>query len=206
MEKRNTKELILLEALTLFSTKGYDGVSVRDIAGKVGIKESSLYKHYKNKQDIFDSILKEMAVRYEFMSHQIQLPDGNQDAITNGYKNLTRDMLCELCIGVFLFFLKDDFAAKFRRMITIEQYKNSYASHTFLTMFIKDPIQYQSMIFQKFIEDKTFIDCDANTAALHFYSPIYLMLCKYDQHIDQENDAINELKAHVIQFQKLYSI
>ena len=45
MAKRNTKEIILFESLKLFADKGYDGVTVRDIAAEVGIKQSSLYKH-----------------------------------------------------------------------------------------------------------------------------------------------------------------
>ena len=49
MAKRNTKELILLEALKLFADKGYEGVSVRDIAAEVGIRQSSLYKHFDRK-------------------------------------------------------------------------------------------------------------------------------------------------------------
>lgn len=49
-----TREKILEEALTLFSQKGYNGVSVREIAGAIGIKESSLYNHFANKQEIFD--------------------------------------------------------------------------------------------------------------------------------------------------------
>lgn len=54
----NTKQKILNEALTLFSEKGYSSVYVGDIADAVGIKASSLYKHYKSKQEIFDSCIK----------------------------------------------------------------------------------------------------------------------------------------------------
>ena len=59
----NTKERIITEALNLFSINGYDSVSVRDIAKAVGIKESSLYNHFKNKQDIFDTIISEYSGR-----------------------------------------------------------------------------------------------------------------------------------------------
>jgi len=38
MEKRDTKQVILDEALELFSTSGFDGVTVADIADAVGIK------------------------------------------------------------------------------------------------------------------------------------------------------------------------
>ena len=60
----DTKQRILDEALTLFSEKGYANVYVADIADRVGIKAPSLYKHYKNKQAIFDAIIEEMNQRF----------------------------------------------------------------------------------------------------------------------------------------------
>ena len=48
----STKEKILDAALSLFAENGYDGTSVEQIAGIVGIKAPSLYKHYKGKEDI----------------------------------------------------------------------------------------------------------------------------------------------------------
>ena len=42
----DTKHRILDEALTLFAQKGYANVYVGEIAEKVGIKASSLYKHF----------------------------------------------------------------------------------------------------------------------------------------------------------------
>lgn len=52
-----TKEKIVETALDLFSQRGYDGVSVRDIARAVGIRESSLYNHFPGKRAIFDAIV-----------------------------------------------------------------------------------------------------------------------------------------------------
>ena len=48
----NTKDKILIEALSLFSVYGFSGVSVRDIAKFIGLRESAMYKHYKNKKVI----------------------------------------------------------------------------------------------------------------------------------------------------------
>lgn len=52
----NTKEKILITALRLFAKDGYEAVSVSQIASELGITKGALYKHYKNKRDIFDSI------------------------------------------------------------------------------------------------------------------------------------------------------
>ena len=43
-------------ATELFSELGYKGASVRKIAGKVGIRESALYNHFANKEEIFYSV------------------------------------------------------------------------------------------------------------------------------------------------------
>lgn len=53
----NNKEKIFHVSIDLFSKYGYDGVSIRKIASEVGIKESSIYNHYKSKESILDSIL-----------------------------------------------------------------------------------------------------------------------------------------------------
>ena len=53
----DTKQRILEKSLELFSTKGYDAVSVGEIAKAVGIKAPSLYNHFPSKQAIFDAIL-----------------------------------------------------------------------------------------------------------------------------------------------------
>lgn len=41
----------------LFASRGYNGTSMRDLAKKVGIKESTLYYHYSNKAAMLDSVL-----------------------------------------------------------------------------------------------------------------------------------------------------
>ena len=57
MAKKNTKEKIFDVSIELFSQYGYDGVSIRQIAKEVGIKESSIYNHYQSKESILESIL-----------------------------------------------------------------------------------------------------------------------------------------------------
>ena len=52
-----TKQRILDEAIELISQKGYNGVSIRELARSVGIKESSIYNHYGSKDEILTAIL-----------------------------------------------------------------------------------------------------------------------------------------------------
>jgi len=52
-----TKEKILKVALKLFSEKGYKATTVRDIAGVMGVKQSALYNHFKNKDAILETLI-----------------------------------------------------------------------------------------------------------------------------------------------------
>ena len=63
MKQEDTKRRILNKALELFAAKGYDSVSVGEIAGAVGIKAPSLYNHFSGKQAIFDAIVESTAAQ-----------------------------------------------------------------------------------------------------------------------------------------------
>lgn len=54
---KGTKQKILDISLDLFAQNGFSAVSIRDICGRVGIRESSVYYHFKNKQAILDELL-----------------------------------------------------------------------------------------------------------------------------------------------------
>ena len=69
----DTKTKILKESKALFSELGYKGASVRKIATKVGIRESALYNHFKNKEEIFFSVAKDIfASPFSFDNNEIQ--------------------------------------------------------------------------------------------------------------------------------------
>lgn len=57
MEKQSTKELYLITALRLFAEKGFDTVSVSQIASAVGLSAPALYRHFESKQVLFDAII-----------------------------------------------------------------------------------------------------------------------------------------------------
>ena len=59
-----TREKILEVSLDMFAKQGYTAVSIRDICKKVGIKESSVYYHFKNKQSIFDEFINKLINRW----------------------------------------------------------------------------------------------------------------------------------------------
>ncbi len=59
-----TRERILAESLTVFSTYGYEGARVDTIAAQVGINKASLYFHFKSKEEIFRELFENITEKY----------------------------------------------------------------------------------------------------------------------------------------------
>ncbi len=57
MEKQDTRQLILDQAIELFSESGFTCISIRDLAQKVGIKSASIYHYFNSKEEIFSAIV-----------------------------------------------------------------------------------------------------------------------------------------------------
>lgn len=201
-----TKERIMEEALTLFSTRGYEGTSVKNIAEAVGIKDSSLYKHYKSKKEIFDTIVQEMSSRMSHMSQTLGLPDeADMEQAVRVYGNLTTDGLIKLSRQIFLFYMKDAFASRFRRMLTIEQYRTREIYEVYRKIFMEDSITYQTALFAQMTRWGVLRDADPAAMAMNFYAPVFFLLNKYDQEPGREEEAFGELKRHVREFARIYA-
>ncbi len=158
-----TKERILKEAMALFSVYGFDSVSVRRIAEEVGVKNSALYKHFKNKQAIFDAIVAESQERF-----LQKYADSKVDELK------TPEEFENMCINFFLYQTKDAWITMFRRLLMMEMYKNQEMARIYKRIFIDMPIQYQKQLFQTFIDQGLFKDANAEVMSIELYAPFFL--------------------------------
>ncbi len=71
----DTKELILLVAKEEFIKKGYDDTSLRDIAKKCHISPTAIYRHFENKEDIFNEIIRPLFNYFDEATNYIQSTD-----------------------------------------------------------------------------------------------------------------------------------
>ena len=200
----DTKKKILDVALTLFSERGYGNVFVGQIAEGVGIKAPSLYKHYKSKQDIFEAILEEMRNRYDKEAAHLNMT-GNDFLIDfELYNNISEDELVKMGIGLFSFFLHDEYECKFRKMLTIEQFSNKELAELFSHQYFNEPLKYQTGLLQLLIMQGHMKNEDANVMALQFFAPIYLLMTVCDREPQREAEALQILEKHIRQFNRMY--
>ena len=198
-----TKEKILNEALTLFSEKGYSDVFVGDIAAAVGIKAPSLYKHFKGKQEIFDSCVEKFFERMTQIRNELFLPDTLQSDVS--YKTADTEKITEFAIGLFMFYWKDDIASKFRKMLMIERYRNPELNRIYEELFVNGAVEYEEKIFAELIGAGIIKKEEPHIIALRFYSPIYFLLQKYDMWPEKEEEAKQELISMIREFCETYS-
>ena len=196
-----TKDKILIEALSLFSVSGFSGVSVRDIAKAVGIRESAIYKHYKNKQQLFDTIVEVSAGRIDSLQEEL-ISKFNHNVNTKEVFPIS--IIQEIYCNIFLFYLTDDILSKFRRMMTIEHLKDNELNKKFMDMFIEKTLSYQSEVFRKLINEGKVNGTNPDIMAIHFYSPIFMLFFRYDSEDDKIDEALNLIKKHIQEFFRLY--
>lgn len=165
----NTKQKIIKEALALFAERGYNDVYVNDIAQAVGIKAPSLYKHFKSKQEIFNAILEKLKQSYIQQAEMLHINGNNTQADADIYAEVNEKSFVEMGKGLFLYFLHDEYAKLFRKMLTIEQFHNTELSELYSRQYFDDPLKYQRDLFSLLIGKGIFKDKNADIQNALFY-------------------------------------
>ena len=169
-----TKNKILDASINLFSQFGYDGVSIRQIAAEVGIRESSIYNHYPNKQSILQAIL-DYYVK-EMVSDKIPLEQASLN-LNSGF-----DYFYKTGCDAFLSKLKEDKMMKITRLMLIESYHNDEVRNFLKKSIIEAPI-YGWMDLFNIMKSKNMIkrDCDVGQLSESFF--YYGMFLLYEHFI-----------------------
>ncbi len=195
----DTKEKILMTALHLFARDGYEAVSVRNIAEALGMTKGALYRHYKNKRDIFDSIVERMIRIDEERANAHQMPAEKYDAMPDAYENATVENIQKYTIEQFKFWTEDEFASQFRKMLTLEQYRNAEMARLYSECIVAGPVAYMEDLFRELIKKGVFKREDPGMLAIEFYAPLFLLINMFDKTGENE-DLAEILSNHMKQF------
>lgn len=176
------KEKILRTALRLFAQEGYEAVSISRIAGELGLSKGALYRHYRDKRDVLDSIVREMERRDAEGAREYALPGaeetetmaarrteengaqetraggqaaGNTSGAQGGEPSggtespaVTPRQLTEYARRMVRYWTRDEFAADFRRMLTLEQYRDPEMARMLRQYLTIGPMEYTALLLE----------------------------------------------------------
>lgn len=78
LRTKRTRKMILEAFINLVEEKGYEHVTVSDIASQAMINRATFYAHFKDKQDVYDYIFKEAVEQFMIVLAPVQLGRTNQ--------------------------------------------------------------------------------------------------------------------------------
>jgi AcrR family transcriptional regulator len=149
--KKDIRENILKVAVKLFYKQGFEKTSTRQIAMELKMSVSNLYKYFKNKEDIFDEIIKDYYENYregfsKIISHESK--DNFDDESTNFlaiaiFERIKNDqikfvLLMDKSNGTKYASLKDEMMTSLEKHISKdiqESYKDEYMIKIFVRNF-----------------------------------------------------------------------
>ena len=190
-----TKERILRIALELFAQNGYLGTSMNDIARQVGFTKAALYKHYASKQEILDKIVERMNKMDYERAETYEMPETEPDGFAEAYLHTPVQKIRTYSLAQFDHWTKEPFSSNFRKMLTLEQYRDPKLAQLHHDYLAGGPLEYMAAIFRKLVDS----DEDALQLALEFYGPMYLLYSVYDDTEDKESVS-SLLAIHIDHF------
>lgn len=203
VELADTKERILMTALRLFARDGYEAVSVSRIAGELNMTKGALYKHYKNKRDIFDSIVSRMFQIDSERAKKYDVPADPFENAAESYRQTNPEHVKEFTIAQYSFWTADEFASNFRRMLSLEQYRNPEMNQLYQNCIVSGPVLYMEDLFREMIADDILQEADPRQLAIEFFAPLFLLINMADAD-DLHDDAEKRLSDYIDHFFKHY--
>ena len=197
MKQEDTKQRILDKALELFSAQGYDSVSVGEIAKAVGIKAPSLYNHFSSKQAIFDAIVESTAAQYEADTDKINIHVQNVQKDIPIFTEITEDALFEKVRQIFEYSLHNDTISRFRRMMTIEQFRSPELAALYSKRYVERILNYHAGIFRALIASGEICAEDPDALAMMYVAPVVTLIGVCDRQPERESECLDKLQNHV---------
>ena len=192
---RDTKERILETALELFAQNGYLGTSMNDIAGRLGFTKATLYKHYTSKQEILDRIVERMNRMDYARAEEYEMPETEPDGFAEAYLRAPIEKIRTYSMAQFDHWTKEHFSSNFRKMLTLEQYRDPKLAQLYHDYLATGPTEYMAAIFRKLTDS----DEAAMQLALEFYGPMFLLYSVYDG-ADEKESIAPQLRTHIDRF------
>lgn len=196
MEGASTRERALAAALELFGRKGYDGVSMADIAQAVGVRAPSLYKHFESKEALWAALIPIAQDHYK----------ARWAAVESVHSQLEREVRVT---GV----LKAEALENETMEWVLDEMSDSRAYRAFarqapevLRCLWYEPVKRYEGFFERLMGLQALKRCDAHTAAVEYLAPIFLLVLLSERDPDRYGAVTDDIRAHIRQFHKAFAV
>ena len=200
MVRGNTKQEILEASLDLFSVQGFEATSISQIADAVGIRKASLYSHFESKQEILDTLVKQVLQQYE--SHSIFARANWEEDATN--LPLTADAAVQMIQGQLRYILHDATIQRARKMLVIAQFQNSELAALQTKQNYTDVLAYFTGLIQRLIQKGILAEDDPQIMAAQLCLPISVWITLCDREPEREPQVMQLVEKHIRQFFRVY--
>jgi len=159
-----TKKKIFDESLKLFAKKGYKATTVREIAKAVGIQQSAIYNHFKNKEAILDAIIDNLQ-----KSHLINIFEGNEPEVL--YKQ--GKALLKKISNMFKLISYDTKTDMLFRFMMQELFVNERIRVFYNEEFYQSNVKKLSVVFFHMMQNELIKHADPLLLANEFFAPLF---------------------------------
>lgn len=183
--ENTTKIRILNEALELFAEKGYKGANLRDLAARLELSKSALYRHYKSKNDIWHALLDKMenyyASRFGTAEHLPEIPDSGE-------------ALIRLTMNMIDFTVQDPQIILTRKLLLTEQFHDARVRRLATRHFLEGTAGIFSGIFAAMMENGSMKKADPAMLAFAYTAPITSLVHLCDREPERKQEAMEKIK------------
>ena len=167
MEEKNTRELIMQEALIMFAAKGYAAVSMRDIAAAVGIRASSIYHHFSGKQELFDALVE----KANDVKNSLKAAFLNAFA---GIGSVEQEPFVQAGLFFLTGYLQNPQVAPLLMVLECERFHSEEADRAWKELLFLAPLEHEANVFRMLKERHEIIDVPAEELAAEYQAAIML--------------------------------
>jgi AcrR family transcriptional regulator len=194
----NTTKMNIIEvSIELFSKKGFSGASIRDITKEVGIKESSLYKHFKNKDEILETIfinfrkeLDKILPPMEYIDRIVEMMS-LEDFLGRGIEN-------------FLKHMDDSMHVKIWRIMYIELFRHPKAQEIYRVDIMERTVNCLSLVFEKMIQQGKMAPFNPRTMAMEYQFSSISFILEYNM-LKAEEKSTEQLELQILEHVQFFS-
>lgn len=192
---KDTKERILATALELFSQNGYNGTNIRELTAALGLVKSSVYKHFEDKEAIWNTLLDRMITYYDerfgSTEHLPPVPD-------------SLDALVTMTMRMVDFTVHDEKIVMTRKLLTIEQFRDDRARALATKHFLTGLSEMFTHIFSGMMDKGLLRRDDPAMLAFAYTAPISALIHLCDREPEKTPEAIAQVEAFSHHFITIY--